>query len=158
MKSFLTLFFFSLPLLLLASALRVMSSIRVKIIVQLIMLAIQKCVKDVSPYVRKTAAHAISKVYRYLLLLSLLQLPTPHAHAHKLPRSSQSQHLTARHTAYTRTHTNSLHFSLDPDHSEELIEVLKQLLADRSTMVTTQNEKKKTHRVNIAHFFCFLVF
>ncbi len=46
-----------------ACALRVMSSIRVKIIVQLIVLAIQKCVKDTSPYVRKAAAHAISKVY-----------------------------------------------------------------------------------------------
>jgi AP-3 complex subunit beta len=46
-----------------ASALRVLSSIRVKIIVQIIVLAIQKCVKDTSPYVRKTAAHAISKVY-----------------------------------------------------------------------------------------------
>jgi AP-3 complex subunit beta len=41
-----------------------MSSIRVKIIVQLIMLAIQKCMKDTSPYVRKAAAHAVSKVYR----------------------------------------------------------------------------------------------
>lgn len=48
-----------------ASALRVMSSIRVKIIVQLIVLAIEKCVKDSSPYVRKTAAHAISKVYGF---------------------------------------------------------------------------------------------
>jgi len=46
-----------------SSALRVMSSIRVEIIVQLIVLAIQKGVKDSSPYVRKTAALAISKVY-----------------------------------------------------------------------------------------------
>lgn len=42
---------------------RVLSSIRVKIIVQLIVLAIQKCVKDGSPYVRKATAHAISKVF-----------------------------------------------------------------------------------------------
>lgn len=48
-----------------ASALRVMSSIRVKIISQLVVLAIEKSVKDSSPYVRKTAAHAISKVYEY---------------------------------------------------------------------------------------------
>jgi AP-3 complex subunit beta len=46
-----------------ASALRAMSSIRVKIISQLVVLAIKKCVKDSSPYVRKTAAHALSKVY-----------------------------------------------------------------------------------------------
>jgi len=46
-----------------AFALRVMSSIRVKIISQLIVLAIDKSCKDSSPYVRKTAAHAIPKVY-----------------------------------------------------------------------------------------------
>lgn len=43
-----------------------MSSIRVKIIVQLIVMAIQKAVKDSSPYVRKAAAHAIPKVLRLL--------------------------------------------------------------------------------------------
>lgn len=41
-----------------------MSSIRVKIIVQLIVMAIQKCVKDSSPYVRKAAAFAIPKVFK----------------------------------------------------------------------------------------------
>eukprot|EP01119_Soliformovum_irregulare_P017735 TRINITY_DN5315_c0_g6_i1.p1 TRINITY_DN5315_c0_g6~~TRINITY_DN5315_c0_g6_i1.p1 ORF type:complete len:1052 (+),score=400.87 TRINITY_DN5315_c0_g6_i1:2138-5293(+) len=46
-----------------AFALRVMSSIRVKIISQLIVIAIDKCCKDSSPYVRKTAAHAIPKVF-----------------------------------------------------------------------------------------------
>jgi len=46
-----------------ASAMRVLSSIRVKIIVQIIVLAIQKCSKDISPYVRKSACHAVSKVY-----------------------------------------------------------------------------------------------
>jgi len=71
-----------------SSALRVMSSIRVKIIVQLIMLAIQKSAKDSSPYVRKTTAHAISKVY-----------------------------------------------GLDPEQKDQLVEVIKQLLGDRSTMV-----------------------
>eukprot|EP00698_Gefionella_okellyi_P003107 TRINITY_DN12904_c0_g1_i1.p1 TRINITY_DN12904_c0_g1~~TRINITY_DN12904_c0_g1_i1.p1 ORF type:complete len:1021 (-),score=279.54 TRINITY_DN12904_c0_g1_i1:233-2959(-) len=46
-----------------ALALRVMASIRVHDIVQLIILAIRKCSTDSSPYVRKAAAHAIPKVY-----------------------------------------------------------------------------------------------
>eukprot|EP00013_Stygamoeba_regulata_P015458 CAMPEP_0177669180 /NCGR_PEP_ID=MMETSP0447-20121125/23279_1 /TAXON_ID=0 /ORGANISM="Stygamoeba regulata, Strain BSH-02190019" /LENGTH=1036 /DNA_ID=CAMNT_0019175981 /DNA_START=170 /DNA_END=3280 /DNA_ORIENTATION=+ len=46
-----------------AQALRVMSSIRVKVITQIILLAIQKCVNDSSAYVRKAAAHAICKVF-----------------------------------------------------------------------------------------------
>jgi len=71
-----------------ASALRVMSSIRVKIIVQLIVLAIQKCVKDTSYYVRKAAAYAIPKVY-----------------------------------------------ALDHDQKDELIEIIKVLLTDRSSLV-----------------------
>lgn len=45
-----------------ALALRVLSSIRVKVILQIVILAISKCAKDPSPYVRKTAAHAIGKV------------------------------------------------------------------------------------------------
>jgi AP-3 complex subunit beta len=45
-----------------ALALRVLSSIRVKVILQIVILAINKCAKDPSPYVRKAAAHAISKV------------------------------------------------------------------------------------------------
>merc|ERR1711998_737973 len=69
-------------------ALRVMSSIRVHVIVQLVVLAIRKCIKDSSPYVRKAAAHAIPKVY-----------------------------------------------SLDRDQEENLIDIIKQLLADSSTMV-----------------------
>ena len=60
--------------LLLASALRVMSSIRVKIISQIVVMSIQKAVKDPSPYVRKTAAHAISKVFRYSLPQALSHL------------------------------------------------------------------------------------
>ncbi|EGG21253.1 beta adaptin [Cavenderia fasciculata] len=47
-----------------ASALRVMSSIRVVDIIQVIVLAIEKCVKDSSPYVRKAAAFAITKVHK----------------------------------------------------------------------------------------------
>ncbi|KAJ7988575.1 hypothetical protein DPEC_G00324980 [Dallia pectoralis] len=46
-----------------ASALRVLSSIRVPIIVPIMMLAIKEAAADMSPYVRKTAAHAIQKLY-----------------------------------------------------------------------------------------------
>ena len=49
-----------------ASALRVMSSIRVEVIVPLIMLAVKQTITDMSPYVRKVTAHAIPKVYRYV--------------------------------------------------------------------------------------------
>ncbi|XP_063894842.1 AP-3 complex subunit beta-2 [Helicoverpa armigera] len=46
-----------------ASALRVLSSIRVPMIVPIVMLAIRDSASDMSPYVRKTAAHAIPKLY-----------------------------------------------------------------------------------------------
>lgn len=46
-----------------ASALRVLSSIRVPIIVPIMMLAIKEASSDLSPYVRKTASHAIQKLY-----------------------------------------------------------------------------------------------
>uniref|UniRef100_A0A4W3KEX6 AP-3 complex subunit beta n=1 Tax=Callorhinchus milii TaxID=7868 RepID=A0A4W3KEX6_CALMI len=46
-----------------ASALRVLSSIRVPIIVPIMMLSIKEAASDLSPYVRKTAAHAIQKLY-----------------------------------------------------------------------------------------------
>ncbi|KAG1151139.1 hypothetical protein G6F37_002057 [Rhizopus arrhizus] len=49
-----------------AMALRVMSGIRVPVISPIVLLGIKKCMTDVSPYVRKTAAHAIPKCYRYL--------------------------------------------------------------------------------------------
>ncbi|CAL1678012.1 unnamed protein product [Lasius platythorax] len=45
------------------SALRVLSSIRVSMIVPIVMLAIKDSASDMSPYVRKTAAHAIPKLY-----------------------------------------------------------------------------------------------
>lgn len=51
-----------------ASALRVLSSIRVTIIVPIMMLAIKEAASDMSPYVRKTAAHAIPKLYRYSVI------------------------------------------------------------------------------------------
>jgi len=47
-----------------ANALRCMSNIRVKEIAQLIVLAVQKAAKDMSPYVRKAAAFAIPKIMR----------------------------------------------------------------------------------------------
>eukprot|EP00668_Euglena_longa_P036216 GGOE01046550.1.p1 GENE.GGOE01046550.1~~GGOE01046550.1.p1 ORF type:complete len:735 (-),score=272.85 GGOE01046550.1:269-2170(-) len=46
-----------------ASALRVLSSIRVPLIAQIVLIAIRKCAGDGSPYVRKAAAVAIPKVY-----------------------------------------------------------------------------------------------
>lgn len=49
-----------------ASALRVLSSIRVPTIVTIMMLAIRDAVNDMSPYVRKTAANAIAKLYAYV--------------------------------------------------------------------------------------------
>ena len=44
-------------------SLRVLTSIRVHMIVGLQMLAIRKCVQDPSPYVRRAAANALAKVY-----------------------------------------------------------------------------------------------
>ncbi|KAG9488141.1 hypothetical protein GDO78_007765 [Eleutherodactylus coqui] len=55
-----------------ASALRVLSSIRVPIIVPIMMLAIKEAAADLSPYVRKTAAHAIQKLYRQLVAGSVV--------------------------------------------------------------------------------------
>ncbi|XP_050314000.1 AP-3 complex subunit beta-2 [Anthonomus grandis grandis] len=46
-----------------AGALRVLSSIRVKMISPIVMLAIRDASSDMSPYVRKTAAHAIPKLF-----------------------------------------------------------------------------------------------
>ncbi|XP_050519142.1 AP-3 complex subunit beta-1 [Diabrotica virgifera virgifera] len=45
-----------------AGALRVLSSVRVKMISPIVMLAIKDASSDMSPYVRKTAAHAIPKL------------------------------------------------------------------------------------------------
>lgn len=54
-----------------ASALRVLSSIRVTMIVPIVMLAIKDSASDMSAYVRKTAAHAIPKLYRWDLIIYL---------------------------------------------------------------------------------------
>ena len=47
-----------------SQALRTLSSIRLKVITQILTISIKTCVSDSSPYVRKTAAHAIPKVFR----------------------------------------------------------------------------------------------
>lgn len=46
-----------------ASALRILCSIRVAVIVPIMLLSIKQASTDMSPYVRKTAAHAISRLY-----------------------------------------------------------------------------------------------
>ena len=46
-----------------ASALRVLSSIRVPMIAPILMLALKESMRDMSPYVRKVAAHAIPKLF-----------------------------------------------------------------------------------------------
>ncbi len=46
-----------------ALALRVLTSIRIPDILQIQILAIQKCAKDRSPYVRKCAANALAKLH-----------------------------------------------------------------------------------------------
>lgn len=58
-----------------ASALRVLSSIRVPIIVPIMMLAIKEAAADLSPYVRKTSAHAIQKLYRYCCASFVHRMP-----------------------------------------------------------------------------------
>ena len=47
-----------------AQSLRVLSSIRLKVISQLVLLAIKKGASDPTVFVRKTAAHAILKAHR----------------------------------------------------------------------------------------------
>lgn len=48
-----------------------LSSVRVKMISPIVMLAIRDASLDMSPYVRKTAAHAIPKLYRYLIITNI---------------------------------------------------------------------------------------
>lgn len=52
-----------------AMALRVLSGIRVSMIGSIVALAVKKCATDVSPYVRKTAALAIPKCLRSVIIL-----------------------------------------------------------------------------------------
>lgn len=46
-----------------ASALRVLSSIRVDVIIPIVQIAVNQAAVDMSPYVRKCAAHALPKLY-----------------------------------------------------------------------------------------------
>lgn len=47
-------------------ALRVLSGMRVPMVVNVVVMGIKKCASDTSPYVRKVAALAIPKVYEYV--------------------------------------------------------------------------------------------
>jgi AP-3 complex subunit beta len=47
-----------------ALALRVLCTIRVREIVQIQLMSVKKCASDNSPYVRKTAAHSVGKIYQ----------------------------------------------------------------------------------------------
>jgi AP-3 complex subunit beta len=49
-----------------ASALRVLAGVRVPMVASVVVLAVKKCAADPSPYVRKAAAFAIPKVYRFV--------------------------------------------------------------------------------------------
>lgn len=49
-----------------AMALRVLSGIKVPMIGSIVVLAIKKCAADISPYVKKAAAQAIPKCYRFV--------------------------------------------------------------------------------------------
>lgn len=64
-----------------ANALRTMSSIRVRIIAQLVGLAVKQASTDSSPYVRKAAAHAVPKLVRYVYLF------LPFKHTKRVPNS-----------------------------------------------------------------------
>lgn len=46
-----------------AWSLRAMSGIRVRVVVPLVVMAVTKCTRDPSPYVRRCAAHAIPKIH-----------------------------------------------------------------------------------------------
>ena len=59
-----------------ANALRTMSSIRVRLIAQLVGLAVKQASVDSSPYVRKAAAHAVPKLVSYVLFASMMN-PCP---------------------------------------------------------------------------------
>lgn len=46
-----------------AWSLRAMSGIRVRVVIPLVVMAVTKCSRDPSPYVRRCSAHAIPKIY-----------------------------------------------------------------------------------------------
>jgi AP-3 complex subunit beta len=61
-----------------ASAIRVLSSIRVSMIAPIMLIAIRDCSNDMSPYVRKTAAHAIPKLNSLTLTVRVSQTWSRH--------------------------------------------------------------------------------
>lgn len=79
---------------------------------QLIVLAIEKAMKDNSPYVRKAAAHAVPKVYRYIAL----------------PRHSRS-------SSPKPPLCSNIESRLDPEKKDQLIGIIGTLLGDTTTMV-----------------------
>lgn len=91
-----------------AMALRVMSGIRVPVISPIVLLGIKKCVTDSSAYVRKTAAHAIPKCYRWVVIRK---------------DSGIDQRLIGIWSC-----------SLDDSQKEALVEIIATLLKDRSTI------------------------
>lgn len=145
-----------------ASALRVLSSIRVPVIVPIVMLAIKDSATDMSPYVRKTAAHAIPKLYRWVCHRSLRK-PDLQGVLYWLcnSRGNDSAHLSTRHKFTWTFFRKRLVFllaailslntlpilnwsslseeyrcvSLDPEQKDELIIVIEKLLSDRTTLV-----------------------
>jgi AP-3 complex subunit beta len=86
-------------------ALRVLSGIKVPMIGSIVVLAIRKCAADPSPYVRKAAAFAIPKCYRYDLVFQVGTERAPD------PTSS-----------------------LDTSHLPELISIITTLLKDQSPL------------------------
>lgn len=46
-----------------AWSLRAMSGIRVRVVIPLVVMAVTKCSRDPSPYVRRCSAHALPKIY-----------------------------------------------------------------------------------------------
>jgi hypothetical protein len=95
-----------------ALALRVMSSIRVAVIVPVVILAVRKCAVDPSPYVRKAAAHAIPKVARNLPPLTTTPYYDPDLSAQsrvKKPRNPEPGTWNPGPLSF-----NSLPFTLNP--------------------------------------------
>lgn len=76
-------------------------------ITPIVMLAIRDASADMSPYVRKTAAHAIPKIYRYYIFIK---------------------------RAF-KTNCLIMIFSLDQEQKPELIMIIQKLLADRTVLV-----------------------
>lgn len=111
------------------------------------MLAIKEAASDMSPYVRKTAAHAIPKLYRWrsntqqavwaetditahiVLLVKCDRNPLSDLNLYSsLPRSSAWSCVLKIISLFLFLH------SLDPEQKDQLIEVIEKLLADKTTV------------------------